>query len=169
MLEKFQNKFQIRSTRLQHCDYGDNGAYFITICTNKCVHFFFFFIETPNLEGSIMNLNEIGKLVEQFWIELPNYFSFIELGNFVVMPDHVHGVLIINKMEEPTPKLVETPNFRLSTNQKTAAAMEKWKPGTIATIINQYKRICTINARIIRPDFAWQPNNHDLIIRSHAD
>ena len=74
-----------------------------------------------------------------------------------------------------TPKLdtpVETPKLGvstkdISTNQKrTANANKKWTSNTLGTIINQYKRACTINARQINTDFAWQTNYHDHIIRN---
>jgi len=49
---------------------------------------------------------------------------------------------------------------------KSGGKNEQWKPGTLGVIINQYKRICTINARKTHPNFAWQPRFHDIIIRN---
>jgi REP element-mobilizing transposase RayT len=179
MSDKFQNKYRIPSARLQTWDYGNNGSYFITICTQGREHYF------GDIVGGEMQLNEIGKLAEQYWIEIPNHFPFIELGNFVVMPNHVHGILVIDKNEPETGSLiapvppVETPNLGVSTTPRITTPRttnvptksqnggknEKWKPGTIGVIINQYKRICTINARKIHSDFAWQSRFHDHIIR----
>jgi len=62
---------------------------------------------------------------------------------------------------------VETPNLGVSTPEtKIGGRNEKWKPNTIGSIINQYKRIVTINARLIHADFAWQSRFHDHIIRN---
>lgn len=94
MQNKFQNKYRIASARLQTWDYANNGAYFITICTQNRHHFF------GTIQNQEMQLSEIGKLAAQFWMEIPNHFPFIELGNFVVMPNHVHGILIINHSVE---------------------------------------------------------------------
>ncbi|WP_298396842.1 transposase [Flavobacterium sp.] len=94
MQNKFKNKYRIPSTRLQTWDYSSNGAYFITICTKNREHFF------GNIQNGIMQLSEIGILAKQYWMEIPNHFPFIELGNFVVMPNHVHGILIINKIDD---------------------------------------------------------------------
>lgn len=95
MVEKFQNKYRISSTRLKNWDYGQNGAYFITICTGNKEHFFG---EIISVDGkNIILLNEIGKLANDFWAKIPEHFPFVELGNFVVMPNHVHGILIIDK------------------------------------------------------------------------
>ena len=92
MQNKFQNKYRIPSSRLQTWDYGTNGAYFITICTQNREHFF------GIVQNGTVQLSQIGKIAEQLWIEIPNQFPFIELGNFVIMPNHVHGILIINKI-----------------------------------------------------------------------
>lgn len=76
MSDKYQNKYRIPSARLQSWDYGSNAAYFITICTQNREHYFG---EIANHE---MQLNEIGKLANQFWIEIPNHFPFVELGEY---------------------------------------------------------------------------------------
>jgi REP element-mobilizing transposase RayT len=92
----------------------------------------------------------------------------VELDAFIVMPNHVHGIIIIDKLNDAqTPNLdhtiVHTPNLGVSTN---GGKNPNWKPATLGVIINQYKRICTINARKIHVDFEWQSNYHDRIIRN---
>jgi putative transposase len=104
---KFKNQYRIQSARLQDWDYGKNGAYFITICS-KNREYFFGDISRPSdcrseweetLHATslpIMKLSQIGELAQQYWMEIPNHFSFIELGEFIVMPNHMHGILFIN-------------------------------------------------------------------------
>jgi len=156
---KFRNKYRIPSNRLKNWDYGSNSAYFITICTKNREHFF------GEINNGKMQLNELGKNAVQFWMEIPNHFPFIELGNFVVMPNHTHGILIIDKP-------VEMPNLGISTVEpqkpkpKNGGKIDEWKPGTIGVIVNQYKRMVTIHNRKINPNFAWQSNFHDHIIRN---
>ncbi len=172
-MEKYKNKYRIPSTRLQSWDYGWNGSYFITICTANREHFFGEIVETPNLDVSTINkmqLSQIGKIVNKFWHEIPNHFSFVKLDAFVIMPDHIHGIIIIDKNDAT---VVGTPNLGVPTNtntnntkQKTGGKNPKWKSGTLGSIINQYKRICTINARKINPDFGWQSRFYDHIIRN---
>lgn len=99
MSEKFQNKYRSESARLKNWDYGSNGAYFITICTKNREHFF----GEIDMVSHTMQLNQIGKLAEQFWLEIPVHFPFVELGEFVVMPNHTHGVLMIDKKINPEP------------------------------------------------------------------
>lgn len=95
MQNKYQHKYRITSARLQNWDYSTNGAYFITICTKNRKHFF------GTIQNGNMQLSEIGKLADQYWLEIHNHFSFIELGNFVIMPNHVHGIIIINNIPNP--------------------------------------------------------------------
>ena len=119
-MEKFKNKYRIPSSRLQTWDYGSNGSYFITICTKSREHFF------GEIVDGKMQLNEIGKIAEQYWMEISNHFSFIELGNFVVMPNHVHGILIIDKPNTVDGNgntmvvVVETLHCNVSTNATNA-------------------------------------------------
>lgn len=91
MTDKYQNKYRIPSARLRSWDYSSNAAYFITICTAKREHYF-----GKIIEGK-MDLSEQGKMANQFWLEIPNHFAFAFLDEFVVMPNHVHGIIIIDK------------------------------------------------------------------------
>ena len=186
MPDKFQNKYRIPSARLQNWDYGWNAAYFITICTQnrEC--------DFGRIVDDQMILSEIGTIVQYHWNLIPTHFPFVELSDFVVMPNHVHGIILINKPDdgrhnetsiiETTPSFVETPNLGVSNlgvstdpttdpmtepipANRTAAASEKWNPGTLGVILNQYKRICTIRAREIQAGYGWQSRFHDHIIR----
>jgi putative transposase len=170
MNDKFQNKYRIASARLKNWDYGNNGAYFITICTQNRDHFFGEIISV--VDENEMQLNEIGKLAERFWAEIPNHFPFVELGNYVIMPNHIHGILIINK-KNIVDDIVETLQCNVSTvnatetiNKKELMAEISPKSGTISTIIRSYKSVVTKNAHFIHADFEWQKRFHDHIIRN---
>lgn len=182
MTEKFRNKYRIPSTRLKNWNYGQNGAYFITICTGNREHFFGE-ITVVNHKNQ-MQLNEIGLLAHKFWSEIPKHFPFVELGNFVVMPNHVHGILIIDKTNN-IDDVVETLQCNVSLeNKKTLQTNDEKtlqcnvstkneqmakispKPGTISTIIRSYKSVVTKNAHYIHADFEWQERFHDHIIRN---
>ncbi len=180
MTDKFQNKYRIASARLQSWDYGSNAAYFVTICTAHRKHYFGEIANVPNPGVSVMQLSEIGAIAEKYWMEIPQHFPFVDLGAFVVMPNHVHGIIIINKTDDGDDvRDVETPKLGVSTHRNpittrkptnahktTAAASKKWKPATLGVIINQYKRAVTIDARKIHADFGWQSRYHDHIIRN---
>jgi hypothetical protein len=101
-MEKFKNKHRIPSSRLQRWDYGSNAAYFITICTHHRINYF------GEIQKGMMHHHEIGKIDTRFWAEIPKHFPFIELGNFIIMPNHTHGILIINKSEEELKEAMES-------------------------------------------------------------
>lgn len=115
MPEKFQNKYRIPSARLQHWDYGWNAAYFVTICTKDRECFFGEIVTTPfytmepaivekqnfaSLQQHTMQLFQIGKMANDYWLEIPQHFPFVKLGNHIVMPNHVHGIIIIDKSND---------------------------------------------------------------------
>lgn len=180
MQNKFQNKYRIPSARLQTWDYANNGAYFITICTQNRHHFF------GTIQNQEMQLSEIGKLAVQFWMEIPNHFPFIELGNFVVMPNHVHGILIINHSVETRfiasnenndePRCI-APND-INTKETRLIAFLQGNIGgfsgnknpmindNISKIVRWYKGRCSFECRKINPNFGWQTRFHDHIIRN---
>ena len=160
--EKYKNKYRTKSNRLQNWDYGWNASYFVTICTKGREHFF------GEIKKGNMEFSKIGDIVHKFWLEIPKHFPFVNLGEFVVMPNHIHGIIIIDKNDNNAHP-VETPKLDVSTMTTTpktnGGKNPKWKPNILGSIINQYKRICTINARKTNRNFAWQSRYYDHIIR----
>ena len=132
---KYKNKYRIESSRLKNWDYTNNGAYFITICSNNREHFFGEIVLDNDV--NYMNLSEIGILAQKFWIEIPNHFAFVELGNFVIMPNHIHGILIINNKNN----IVEPLQNKDLTDKDLYFAKISPKSGSISAIIRSYKSI----------------------------
>ena len=85
----YKDKYRIESTRLAGWDYSSPGYYFVTICVNK----------RECLFGGIINgemvPNEFGRVVLDCWADLMNHYEGITLDEFVVMPNHIHGILIM--------------------------------------------------------------------------
>nr|WP_064965730.1 transposase [Tenacibaculum ovolyticum] len=161
-MDKFKNKYRISSTRLQNWDYASNGAYFITICTKNREHYF------GEIKNKEMQLTETGKLAETYWMEIPEHFPFVTLGNFVIMPNHMHGILIIDKPTSQVKTLqcnVSTMQDKISTKNQQMSKIAP-KAGSISTIIRSYKSVVTKNARKINSAFGWQSLFHDHIIRN---
>jgi REP element-mobilizing transposase RayT len=177
MKEKFQNKYRISSARLQNWDYGWNASYFVTICTDDHDCFFGEIVDRK------MQLSEIGCLAKQFWLEIPNHFPYVQLNAFVVMPNHIHGIVVIDnynarirqcQLETKKELTEETRQCLVSTVDKKE--MEKKTIGqkrfqnqgknTLSSIIGSYKSVVTKNARIIHADFSWQSRFYDHIIRN---
>lgn len=84
-----QNYPQRRSHRLQGYDYSQAGLYFITICTHGRRWMFGQVVQDQ------MCLNTVGSIAQAIWNTLPERFAYVELDQFVVMPNHVHGIIAV--------------------------------------------------------------------------
>ncbi len=78
-----------KSPRLRDYDYAQDGAYFVTVCTHHRAHLF------GAVVGDAMQVNVYGAAVQACWGAIPVHFPFMELDAFVVMPNHVHGIIVI--------------------------------------------------------------------------
>lgn len=156
---KYKNKYRIESARKPGWDYRHPGAYFITICTGNRQHFF------GEIKNGKMILSPIGAMVQGYWFEIPKHFEHVQLGEFVVMPNHVHGILILGDMP------VETRQCYVSTMKRNTPDFYRKitpKSGSVSTIIGSFKSICTkqIRKSLLAINFKWQERFHDHIIRN---
>ena len=95
MADLYKNKYRIKSARLENWDYRWNAAYFITICTADRRHYF------GEIKNGKMEYSPIGVIADILWHGIPQHAAYVELGKFVVMPNHIHGILILNNPEIP--------------------------------------------------------------------
>jgi putative transposase len=173
-VDKFRNKYRIQSIRLQNWDYGWDGIYFITICANNRISFF------GNIENGRMKLSEIGLLAKRFWLEIPDHFSFVSLNAFCIMPNHVHGILTLNKNEKNDEtfthdKIVETRHCLVSTTsdklnvEKSPGELRYQNQGrnTLSSVVGSYKSVVSKNAHNILVCFKWQDRFYDRLIQDN--
>lgn len=177
MSDKFKNKYRIPSARLQNWDYGANATYFITICTKNREHFFGKIIpsvETQNFAplqppppNPIVELTPIGYSAYDCWNEIPEHFPFVTLDEFIVMPNHIHGIIIINKPVETQNIASDEPNLETQNIASLPSQKNKFGPQSqnLASVIRGLKIGVTKFAKNNDIDFAWQPRFHDHIIR----
>jgi len=148
----YKGKYRIESTRLKNWDYSRDGNYFITICTQNRAHFF----------GEIVNhkmiLSQTGRFAEKHWLEIPAHFSFASLDAFVVMPDHIHGIVVIDAINR-----VSTINRGGITKHHNPMLHNN-----LPRIIRWYKGRTTFESRQIDPKFSWQPRYYDHVIRNET-
>jgi REP element-mobilizing transposase RayT len=78
-----------KQIRLKNFDYSDAGWYFVTICTQNRECLF------GNIINNQMNLNKLGKIVNQFWTRIQKHFYNVELDDYQIMPNHIHGIIVI--------------------------------------------------------------------------
>ena len=158
---KFKNKYRTTSIRLQSWDYSCNGVYFITICSKDKIPCF-----GQIINGS-MQLSHIGVLADVFWHEIRHHTQNIELDKFVVMPNHIHGILIINKPVETlhATSLPDEEQADLNGKNKTMSAISP-KENSISTVIRSYKSAVSKHSRRLGYEFEWQSRFYDHIIRN---
>jgi len=175
MSDKFRNKYRIESTRLQSWDYRWNGNYFITICTYHKECFF------GEIYNSHINYSTIGEVAIQFWAAIPEHFPFVVLDEFVVMPNHMHGIICIDKPPKefdgdvsskqrrdracPVSTSAAFNNARFSQEYGRNRFQNQGK-GSLSAIVGSFKSAVTKHANENNIGFAWQERFHDHIIRN---
>ena len=87
----FKNKYRIESARLKGWDYRKAGYYFITICTHQREHFF------GRVTGGNVDLSPLVEIAAQFCMGSPSHYPGIELDEWIIMPNHVHGIVSIRE------------------------------------------------------------------------
>ena len=157
-----------KSIRLKGYDYSQCGAYFITICTQN----------RENYLGRILNgqieLNDIGQIVEQCWLETQKRFENIFIDQFIIMPNHFHGIVIIknNPINHRRGLINQTPTTHQTPTTQQIPTTEKWilqkNPKLVlGKIIRSYKASAS---RLIHLNgfhhFRWQQNYYEHIIRN---
>jgi len=94
-----------RSIRLKEYDYSQAGLYFITICTQNRECLF------GDVKNGMVELSHIGKIAHNIWYEIPQHFGHVELDEFVLMPNHLHGIIVIRFYKARTTRLVRDKGF----------------------------------------------------------
>ena len=87
----YKNKYRIESTRLPHHNYAANGWYFVTICTKDKLWFF------GDIVSGNIQFSAIGEIATKFWSDIPNHFQDVYLDAYIIMPNHVHGIIVIER------------------------------------------------------------------------
>lgn len=188
--DKYKNKYRIPSTRLQNWDYGWEAIYFVTICTKDRIHYF------GEIDNGEMKLSPIGAIADVLWYELRNHFDNIELDAFVVMPNHIHGIIAINNGDngnngnnggngdnggtthtDGTTHTVETTHalsLQLSPqsppSSSTTIGQKRFQhqgSKTLSSIVGTYKSAVSRHVHRLGYDFAWQSRFYDNIVRNN--
>lgn len=188
MSDKYQNKYRIPSARASWWDYKKDAAYFITICTKNRKLVF----------GQVMDkkmlLSQVGVIADILWYEIKNHTQNVILNDFIVMPNHIHGILILNNalheeilnvetlhatslpiqsiipIEQQTTKPIDpqsTTKKNIVKNEIMSAISPK--AGSLSTIIRSYKSAVTRHAHRLGFEFDWQLRFHDHIIRNQEE
>lgn len=143
------------SVRLQGYDYRQSGAYFVTICTYQQACLF------GSIRGGKMAANELGLIATECWLQISQVRPNIELDAFVVMPNHLHGILYIFDKETASDSILPTGPAKSSEG--------KLESDSLGVIIGQFKRAVTIRSKLLvrsPPQPIWQRSYYEHIIRN---
>jgi len=178
--------------RLKNYDYSSPGAYFVTLCTKRKGNIF------GEVVDGIMYLNEYGLIARKFWLEIPEHYNNVEIDAFVVMPDHVHGIIVILEKEPPSDcgeggLKRKSSSFSSVTDEQCSSVTElcfllqkqsleesppspqsdggqKRNYGLLSKVIKSYKEavVKEIRRSYNDYDFGWLHSYHDHIIRNNS-
>lgn len=125
---------QRKPNRKNGFDYCNEWSYYVTIVTELRICYF------GKIDEHTMFLSGIWNMVHNCWFEIPNIYSNIELDEFIIMPNHIHGIITMGRS-----------NISLS------------------SIIKCFKQACSKIIHKNYPEFAWQKSFHDHIIRNSVE
>ena len=167
----FRDRYRIETTRLSGWDYATAGCYLVTICTRDRV------CSLGDAVNGEMRLSAAGEVVAEEWLKTTRLRHNVTLDEWVVMPNHFHGIVCIHDENRQTwPVGVETPRWGVSNRggvsnrcgcdgQSRDVPPARLYKGTLGSIVGQFKSICTKRILAVGHPFAWQPRFHDRIIR----
>ena len=165
----YKNTYRIEPSRLKHWDYSIGGYYYVTICTldKKC-----FF---GAINNGKMILSDMGYIAQKNWQEIPRQFPTVQLNEFVIMPNHIHGI-VINTGNNVCHDRDATNSGSMQTANETGGGITKTdnpmlKQCSLSTIIRLYKGRTKFEINKIKTQkcFAWQTRFYDTIIRTEKD
>lgn len=142
-----------RSIRLRGYDYTAAGAYFITICTQDRECLF------GHVKDASVHYNPFGKIAAECWQQIPDHFPNVRLDEWVVMPNHVHGIIVI----------VSGTHAVGRTHASPLRVYRGPDRGSIGAIVGSYKSAVTKRINVLRGkpgERVWQREYHDRIIRN---
>jgi putative transposase len=181
MSELFARRYRIASTRLKSWDYSSEAMYFVTICTKFREMYFGEIVALPTAttaHPAALQPTEIGKVVRYEWcktIEKRKDMN-IRLGEFVVMPNHIHGIVMIgaNAYNSQLLPAREQENKRNINNNNSKAELDRSnkyasQSKNLASVMRGFKSSVTTYARKNGIAFDWQPRYHEHIIRSSEE
>ncbi len=162
MKDKFNQRYR-KSNRLKGYDYTAAGYYFVTICVDKWQCMF------GDIIDGKMQLNHYGLIVEQEWLNTEKIRDNVELDEFVVMPNHFHGVIIITRSGMARHA---TTGARYHAQTMDERQFGKPMARSLSTIIGSFKSAVTRAVNLLGDtpgDTLWQRSFYDRIIRNEKE
>ncbi|MBU4305803.1 MAG: transposase [Candidatus Omnitrophica bacterium] len=186
-MAKIMNKYPKRKpTRLKEYDYSNSGWYFVTICSYNRSNIFG---EYKNIVGAGLvsarnniNLSTIGQIIDNRWNDIPNQYENVALDQYIIMPNHIHGIMIINNIDKreeasPSPTIsdiicsfkskstMEYLNYLKRNN--IHMPMHIWQRSFYDHIIQNNKSLHKIREYIVNNPATWDNDEHNPDKKGH--
>ncbi len=183
---KYKETYRTSTSRLASWDYSNTGAYFVTICTRDKKQYFGSINVHENNELANVSVvtTQLGQRAIEEWHKTPEIRPDmnIELLDFVLMPNHIHGIIFIKENEYNTrrdamPRVLNDTSIqsrrdampRVLTGETERCNRFSSQSKNLASIIRGYKSAVTMYARLHNIEFAWQPKYYEHVIRNEQD
>lgn len=169
MPKPFKNR---KNIRWRKWDYRWDASYFITICTKDRQHYF------GEIKNKKMILSRVGVIVDVLWHEIPFHTKYLTLDAFVVMPNHLHGILILEgnnaELENEYHVGQGYALAKLGQNDKPNKTPDQTRfqnigKNSISSILGSYKSAVTKHINRLKLESAWQVRFHDHVIRNERE
>ena len=131
-----------KSNRLELYNYNSVGYYYVTICSKNHINYF------GTIQNNNIILSQEGEIVKDCWLTIPNIYAGIDLDYFIIMPNHMHGIIYIDEV-----------NIKNNHSRQTER---------LSKIIQGFKSASTKKIRKINFGFAWQVSFYDHVIRNET-
>lgn len=171
-MKDYKKKYRSQSNRLPEFDYTQGFWYYVTICTKGMTTYF------GKVENGKMKLNNYGKIAHDYWRELPEHLS-ASIDEFVIMPNHMHGIIILENEDNIRRGLIYQTSFNKKANRErdlmNQISTDNWilmkQEGLhLGKVIRHYKaKVSRIIRTEIDKNFKWQSNYYEHIIRNQQD
>ena len=155
-----------RSIRLKGYDYSNAGAYFVTIVAWQREMLF------GEIVDKEMVLNEFGQIVSEKWQWLETQYPYIELGAWIVMPNHFHGILVIHDVGRGGSRSALVDDIQSMTRGESRIAPTSIKHKPLGGLIGAFKTVSTKHINLLRNtggQIVWQRNYYEHIIRNEHE
>ena len=148
-------KYGYKPKRLKCWDYTTPWWYFITICTKNHINYF------GEVKNGKMIPNRYGNIADSLWQQIPEHHLEVEIDEYVIMPNHIHGIIIINERKNVACNVSTTDNFHSNISPK---------PGSLSAIVRSFKSAVSKQIHTIgNNNFHWQSRFYDRIIRNERE
>jgi REP element-mobilizing transposase RayT len=153
----YKGKYRIESTRLKEWDYSSAGYYFVAICTKNWEFIF------GSIAEDKVKLTGIGKIAKRYWLEISEHFQNVKLDEYIIMPNHLHGILVIENQSRDAINRVSTDKGGITKSHNPMLS-----ENSLSKIMRWYKARSTFEINKMRGKlrFTWQSRFYDHVIRN---